>query len=210
MKPTGHLCYMRPLKDVLPANANNVLYISYDFETTQNKTYSDTAKEHVPNHVCVQQFCVKCGKIEDCRIYCERCGRIRHSFWNDPVVDLLSYLCEPRPWASKIVAIAHNAKALDLHFIINRAIMRKWKPELIMDGLKIISMKMEHFVFLDSVSILPGALRKLPEAFDLQAAKSWYPHYFNSEENLDYVGPMPDISYYGVDEMGEGGIPSMV
>jgi hypothetical protein len=32
------------------------MYIFYDFETTQNKTYSDTAKEHVPNLVCVQQF----------------------------------------------------------------------------------------------------------------------------------------------------------
>jgi len=52
--------------------------------------------------------------------------------------------------------------------------------------------------------VLPSvALRKLPEAFGLQATKSWYPHYFNTEENLDYVGPMPDISYYGVDEMGE-------
>ena len=87
---TGHLCFMRPMKDFLPANANNVLYISYDFETTHNKTYSDTAKEHVPNHVYVQQFCAKCGKIEDCSIDCKRCGRRRQSFSNDPVGDLLS------------------------------------------------------------------------------------------------------------------------
>ena len=58
-------------------------------------------------------------------------------------------------------------------------------------------MKTEHLVFLDSVS-LACALRKLPQAFGLQPTKSWYPHYFNTEENLDYVGPMPDISYYGV------------
>jgi len=36
-----------------------------------------------------------------------------------------SYLSEPRPWANKIVAIAHNAKAFDLHFILNRAIVLK-------------------------------------------------------------------------------------
>jgi hypothetical protein len=41
---------------------------AYDFETTQNKTYSDTAKEHVPNLVCVQPFCAKCEEIEDCSI----------------------------------------------------------------------------------------------------------------------------------------------
>ena len=65
----------RALKDVLIANANNVLYIIYDFETTQNKTYSDTAKEHVPNLVCVQQFCARCEEIEDCSIDCGRCGK---------------------------------------------------------------------------------------------------------------------------------------
>ena len=73
-----------------------------------------------------------------------RCGRRKHSFWQDPVGDLLSYLIEPRPWANKIVAIAHNAKEFDLHFILNRAIMLKWKPELIMNGLKIMFMKMEQ------------------------------------------------------------------
>jgi hypothetical protein len=123
----------------LPANVNNVLYVFYDFETTQNK-YSDTAKAHVTYPVCVQQFCARCELMEDVSKYCERCGKRRHSFWNDPVGDLLTYLCEPRPWADKIVAIAHSAKAFDLHFILNREIMLKWKPEIITNGLKIISM----------------------------------------------------------------------
>jgi len=70
-----------------------------------------------------------------------------------------------------------------------------------MNGLKIMCMKMEHLVFLDSVSFLPCPLRKLPETFGLTANKSWYPHYFNTEENLDYVGPIHDVSYYGVIEM---------
>jgi len=72
-----------------------------------------------------------------------------------------------------------------------------------MSGLKIMCMKMEHLVFLESVSFLTCALPKLPEAFGLSATKSWYPHYFNTEENLNYVGPIPDISYYGVDEIRE-------
>jgi len=64
-------------------------------------------------------------------------------------------------------------------------------------------MKMVHLVFLDSVSFLPCSLRKLPETFGLTDSKSWYPHYFNTEENLDYVGPIPDASYYGANEMSE-------
>ena len=100
------------------------------------------------------------------------CGRMKFSFWQDPVGDLLSYLTEPRLWANKIVAIAHHAKTFNLHFILNRGIMLKWKPELIMDRLKITCMKMENLVFLDSVSFLPCPVRKLPEAFGLTACKS--------------------------------------
>jgi len=50
--------------------------------------------------------------------------------------------------------------------------MLKWKPEHNTNGLKIISMIMEQLVFLESVSFLPCALRKLPEAFGLQTTKS--------------------------------------
>jgi len=34
-------------------------------------------------------------------------------------------------------------------------------------------------------------------------SKLWYSHYFNTEENLDYIGPIPDTKYYGVNDMGE-------
>ena len=44
-------------------------------------------------------------------------------------------------------------------------------------------------------------LRKLPEAFGLSVTKSWYPHYFNTKTNLDCVGPFPDVTYFGADEM---------
>jgi len=66
-----------------------------------------------------------------------------------------------------------------------------------------MSMKMEHQVFQDSMSFLPCPLRKLPDAFGLTPSKSWYPHCFNTEENLKYVSPMPDVSYNCVNEMGE-------
>jgi len=116
---------------------------------------------------------------------------------------MLSYLCEPRPWCKKVVAIAHNAKAFDAQFILNRAILLKWKPKLIMNGLKIVSMEIEQMHFLDSASYLPMPLRKLPEAFGLAVTKSWYPHYFNTSANLDYFGPMTDIAYFRADEMKE-------
>jgi len=152
----------------------------YDFETTQNKKYSDKTTLHAANLVCVQQvFSLR----EDAKGGgdCIRCGKRKQSFWDDSVGDILSYLCKPRPWANRFVAMAHNAKAFDLHFVLNTAVVLKCHPEIIMSWLNIMWMKMEKLVFLDSVSFLRCALRKLPKAFGLSASKPWYPHYFNTE-----------------------------
>ena len=93
-----------------------------------------------------------------------------------------SRISESRPWVRQLIAIAHNAKAFDLHFIFSRAVLLKWRPELVMSGQKIILMKMEHLKFFDSICFLAFPLRKLPGAFGLTAAKEWYSHYFNTEE----------------------------
>jgi hypothetical protein len=61
---------------------------------------------------------------------------------------------------------------------------------------------MEHLKFIDSICFLPFPLRKLLGAFGFSASKSWYPHYFKTTANLNYVGQLPDIEYYGVNEMG--------
>jgi hypothetical protein len=44
-------------------------------------------------------------------------------------------------------------------------------------------------------------LGKLPESFSVTGVKSLYPHLFNTAENMNYVGPAPDISYYDVNYM---------
>ena len=64
---------------------------------------------------------------------------------------MLAYLCEPRPWVNLIIVIALNTKAFDLHFILNTAILLKWRPELIMNRQKILCMKIEHMKFIDSI-----------------------------------------------------------
>jgi len=52
---------------------------------------------------------------------------------------------------------------------------------------------MEHMVFLNGVSYLLFPVCKLPEAFSVMASKSWYFHYFNTEENLNNIGSIPDV-----------------
>ena len=48
----GHLSFMQPLKNVLPRS--DILFVFYDFATTQEERYSDVATQHVPNLVWVQ------------------------------------------------------------------------------------------------------------------------------------------------------------
>jgi len=95
-KEIGDLCYMRTLKDALLPAGDKVLYVFYDFETTQNIRYKDEAKSQVPNLVCLQQFCSRCEDEKDVGVSV-RCARRKHSFLVDPVGDLLSYRTEPRP-----------------------------------------------------------------------------------------------------------------
>jgi hypothetical protein len=73
-----------------------------------------------------------------------------------------------------------------------------------MSGQKILCMTVEHLKFIDSICFLLFHLRKLSGAFGLTASKFWYPHYFNTTKNLDYVGQIPDRSYYGEKEMSVG------
>ena len=162
-KEAGHLCFMRPLKNVLPAGGR-VLYVFYDFETKQNTRYTVTL--HIPNLVCLQQVCSRCEDVEDVEPACLQWLVRKHSFWDNPECSMLSYLCEPRPWFNKVIAIVHNAIAFDLQFILILAILLKWRHKMLMNGLKIMCMKMEHMVFLDSMSFLPFSPHKLHEASD--------------------------------------------
>jgi len=105
------------------------------------------------------------------RYNCVRCRKIKHSFFEDPVRNLLTYLCETRAWCKRVVAIAHNARGYDAQFMLQRAIFLKWKLELFVNGAKIMCMRMAHLVFIDCITYLPMPLRKLPEAFGLTSRK---------------------------------------
>ena len=78
---------MKPLKNEL-RRSEDVLFVFYDFETTQDTKFSDKANVHIPMLVCLQQFCTTCEMQDDIDTDCEHCGRRRHSFFEDPVGDL--------------------------------------------------------------------------------------------------------------------------
>ena len=70
----GHKCYMAPLSDRSP-RSDKVLFIFYDFETTQDTKRSDNSFEHVPNLMLVQKFCAMCEDDSYMDVDCRRVVR---------------------------------------------------------------------------------------------------------------------------------------
>jgi hypothetical protein len=118
---------MAPLSDKAP-RSDNVLYGFYDFDATQDTKCTDTSYEHVPNLLCVQQFCAEFEDEDDMDVDCGRCSKRKHSFWTDPVGELISHTFKSGSWADRVVCVAHNAKAYDIHFVLNRLVQMKLLP----------------------------------------------------------------------------------
>ena len=68
-----------------------------------------------------------------------------------------------------------------------------------MDGSKILSIVVQILNFLDSLNYLHMSLNSMPKSFDLTFKKRYYPHFFNTASNLNYVGPYPEPEFYGTD-----------
>jgi len=118
---------MRPLVNELP-RIDKLLFVFYYFESTQDTMISDSATVHIPNMVCLHQFCSHCENEPDIDAGCVRCGKGRHAFFDYPVGDLMTYLCKQRAWCERVIAIAHNAKGFNAQFILDRDIILKWTP----------------------------------------------------------------------------------
>lgn len=56
--------------------------------------------------------------------------------------------------------------------------------------------KVCRYSFIDSLNFFNVGLAKLPGMFSLEKSKGYYPHAFNTPENLDYVSKLPDIKYF--------------
>ena len=68
--------------------------------------------------------------------------------------------------------ISHNSRAYDTQFLLRRFLELKWVHELIIDGAKILSMRLENLNFVDSVNFLPKNLKCMPKSLDLTCKKA--------------------------------------
>ena len=101
-------CFMRPLYNET-ASGESVLYLFYDFETTQDTYLHDKASVYVLNsNVCGRS--VPIARIYRILMRTVFSAAKANTFWDDPVRDMLSYVCESRTCVGRIIVIAHNAK----------------------------------------------------------------------------------------------------
>jgi hypothetical protein len=57
---------------------------------------------------------------------------------------------------------------------------------------------------IDSHNFVASPLSAFPKTFGLkELKKGYFPHFFNTHENQNYIGPIPDVTYYCADTIGK-------
>ena len=172
---TDHLCYMQQQEHKEESSYNHLLF--FDFECTQ---------EHGIHH---PNLCVVYDEEKEVAVFQGQ----------DTVKEFCRWLLTPQHKGCTM--IAHNFKGYDSYFIIKFLNENAIKYDIIYSGAKCVTMTLEMFdiKFIDSLNFIPMSLAKFPKTFaQPELCKGYFPHFFNKDENQDYVGPMPCQDDYGV------------
>lgn len=204
--PSSHLCYIqtKKLKDL---SENNVRYVFYDFECRQDEETGPAIREHIPNFAVIQMQCTMClndMNIENDCIYCGKREYIPDEYLEgtqllDWFFDIITANVER---LNRLYCFAHNSRGYDGQFILKYMIEKKeWTPEVILNGGLIQLIKYDKLSFKDSLNFFSAPLASLPKMMGIEGAKKGYfPHFFNTLENQEYIGELPAPEYYGVNE----------
>ena len=114
------------------------------------------------------------------------------------IKDFLEYLSSKN---RHIRIFAHNASGYDSPMLCNYMIKNNMIPKnVIKNGSKIVRFMYNKVEFVDSYRHLPMSLRDAAKTFRLGDAnsmnKGFFPYQFYTEENKNYKGCIPDISYF--------------
>lgn len=97
------------------------------------------------------------------------------------------------------IAIAHNGSGYDTRLVYDAAIRvegdaQRIKP--IRRGSKFMELRVNNIIFRDSLLFLPSSLSNLAKSFNLPTRKGIFPHLFNTLNNYEYEGAIPDKKYF--------------
>ena len=182
----SHVCYMTrvPFKK----HIDKVLY--FDFET------NFSSGVHKPIFCCVRWVFKKNKKIIDQ-------GQKTFGLKSDITDDVGKFIFSKKFLGATV--IAHNLQGFDGCFLIQYLIKNNLKPtNVILNGTKITYLAIQKFKIrlIDSLNLIPLPLSQFSKAFGLKECdKGNFPYRFMRDENFNYIGPIPPLSEYGIEEM---------
>ena len=181
----NHQCYMQQLEPKEESSYNQLLF--FDFECTQ---------EHGIHEVNL------------CVVYDES-GEVNVFQGKDTVKDFCTWLFTPEH--QDCIVIAHNFQGYDSYPILKFLNENAIPCTVIYNGTKCMMLETKtrkshqfgiRIKFIDSLNFIPMALGKFPKTFaQPELCKGYFPHFFNKDENQEYVGPIPCQHEYGADFM---------
>ena len=196
--PREHECYVRPLTRS-KQESDRMTYVFYDFESMTIEGGYHRPNLCVANVVCTECMHLPIEKDDTCN-----CGRRQLYFRGEKTLEnFCDHLLMSGDYQGA-TCLAHNASRYDSQFILQYAVKHKILPDVISNGLKLMSLSVCGVKFIDSCNFLPMALEALPKAFGLnELCKGYFPHRFNTPENQSYVGPYPEARHYSPEHMTE-------
>ena len=182
----NHKCYMQ--QEQVKEEPSYAQLLFFDFECNQERGI------HEPN-LCV--------------VYDEE-KEVATFRGKNTVRDFCRWLFTPEH--DKSIVIAHNFQGYDSYFILNHLNQHAIPYDVIYNGAKCMTLTTKtkekrtlfavEIKFIDSLNFIPMALARFPKTFGQdELCKGYFPHYFNKDENQEYVGPMPCQDDYGANSM---------
>ena len=178
----NHKCYMQQLEPNEESSYNHLLF--FDFECTQERAIHEV------------NLCVVYDEEKEVGVFRGK----------NAVKDFCNWLLTPEH--QDCIVMAHNFQGYDSYPIMKYLNENAIEYDVVYNGAKCVTLTTENkkkrfrIKFMDSLNFIPMALAKFPKTFaQPELCKGYFPHFFNKDENQDYVGPIPCQDDYGVNFM---------
>ena len=156
---------------------------------------------------CTQEHGIH--EVNLCVVYDEE-GEVGVFRGKNAVKDFCEWLLTPEH--HKCIVIAHNFQGYDSYPILKFLNQEAIPYDVILNGAKCVTLTTKtkqrrklfqiEIKFIDSLNFIPMALARFPKTFGQdELCKGYFPHFFNKDENQEYVGPIPCQDDYGVNYM---------
>ena len=153
----------------------------------------------------VNVVCKKCKDVSfdsDCSDV-QRCCDLRvEIFSGDKCIDRFCKYMNEMDKKSKTIWVAHNSACFDTLFIVRWMLSKFNITPRVVNGNKILCMKILNVTVLDSYLFFSNSLKKLPKILniDVECEKGFQPYFFS---DLYYVGPVVEKKYFDISCMDD-------